>query len=103
MEWYVFLAYFGAGLFLANGVPHFVNGISGNRFQSPFASPPGVGESPPLVNVIWGASNLIIGYLLLHGVGDFEGGLSLDVFVVTFGALFAAVALAWHFGRIRNR
>ena len=94
MEWYVFLAYFGAGLFLANGVPHFVNGISGNRFQSPFASPPGVGESPPLVNVIWGASNFIIGYLLLHGVGDFKGGLSLDML---------ALGLAWHFGRVRNR
>ena len=103
MEWYVFLAYFGAGLFLANGVPHFVNGISGTRFQSPFASPPGIGESPPLVNVIWGTSNFVIGYLLLHGAGDFEDGLSLDVFVVTFGAIFAAVGLAWHFGRVRNR
>ncbi len=103
MEWYVFLAYFGAGLFLANGVPHFVNGISGNRFQSPFASPPGVGESPPLVNVLWGMANFVIGYLLLYGVGDFKGGLSLDVLAVALGALFAAVGLAWHFGRVRNR
>ena len=101
MEWYVFLAYFGGGLFLANGVPHFVNGISGNCFQSPFASPPGVGESPPLVNVIWGMTNFVIGYLLLYGVGDFKGGLSLDVFVVALGALIAAVGLAWHFGRVR--
>ena len=103
MEWYVFLAYFGAGLFLANGVPHFVNGISGNRFQSPFASPPGVGESPPLVNVLWGTANFVIGYFLLYGVGDFKAGLSLDVFVVALGALFAAVGLAWHFGRVRKQ
>ena len=103
MEWYVFLAYFGAGLFLVNGLPHFVNGISGKRFQSPFASPPGVGESPPLVNVIWGASNFIIGYLLLYGVGDFKSGLSLDMLVVGLGTLFAAVGLAWHFGRVRNQ
>lgn len=34
MAWYVYLAHFGAGVFLANGVPHFVNGISGRRFQS---------------------------------------------------------------------
>jgi hypothetical protein len=103
MEWYTYLAYFGAGLFLANGVPHFVNGISGNRFQSPFASSPGVGESPPLVNALWGASNFVIGYLLLHAVGDFEGGLSLDVLAVGFGAMVAAIGLAWHFGRVRNR
>lgn len=103
MEWYVFLAHFGAGLFLANGVPHFVNGISGNRFQSPFASPPGVGESLPLVNVLWGMTNFGIGYLLLFGVGDFKGGLSLDVFVVALGALFASLGLSWHFGRVRNQ
>jgi hypothetical protein len=103
MEWYVFLAYFGAGFFLANGVPHFVNGISGNRFQSPFASPPGVGESPPLVNVLWGTTNFVIGVLLLYGVGDFEVGLSLDMLALGLGVLFAGVGLAWYFGRVRNR
>ena len=103
MEWYVFLAYFGAGLFLTNGVPHFVNGISGNRFQSPFASPPGVGESPPLVNVLWGMSNFVIGYLLLYGVGDFKAGLSLDMLALGLGVLVAGVGLAWHFGQVRNR
>ena len=45
MPWYDYLAHFFAGAFLANGVPHFVQGICGNKFQSPFASPPGVGES----------------------------------------------------------
>ncbi|GAG09391.1 unnamed protein product, partial [marine sediment metagenome] len=49
MAWYAYLAYFFAGVFLANGVPHFVHGISGKKFQSPFASPPAVGESSPLV------------------------------------------------------
>jgi hypothetical protein len=103
MEGYVFLAYFGAGLFLANGVPHFVNGISGNKFQSPFASPPGVGESSPLINVLWGTANFVIGYLLLYGVGDFKAGLSLDMLALVLGVLFAGVGLAWHFGRVRNR
>ena len=74
MEWYVCLAYFVAGLFLANGVPHFVNGISGNKFQSPFAKPPGVGESSTLVNVIWGLVNFVLGYALISGFGDFTGG-----------------------------
>ena len=77
MAWYAYVAYFVAGLFLANGVPHFVNGISGKRFQSPFASPPGVGESSPMINVVWGIANFVIGYLLIFGVGDFRGGLNI--------------------------
>lgn len=102
MAWYVYLAYFGAGLFLANGVPHFINGISGRRFQSPFASPPGVGESPPWVNVLWGTVNFVIGYILIFTVGDFNLGMTRDVLMLSLGALVMAVVLAWHFGRIRN-
>ena len=102
MSWYVYLAHFGAGLFLANPVPHFVNGISGERFQSPFASPPGVGESSPLVNVLWGMANFVVGYVLLFGVGEFAGGLSGDALVVALGALAMAVGLAVHFGRVRH-
>ena len=56
VPWYIFLLQFVAGPFLANGVPHFVQGISGAWFQSPFASPPGVGESSPLVKCIMGLS-----------------------------------------------
>jgi hypothetical protein len=74
MAWYAYLAYFFGGVFLANGVPHFVHGISGKKFQSPFDSPPGVGESSPLVNVLWGAANFIVGYVLIFGVGDFSFG-----------------------------
>src|SRR5277367_2598303 len=58
MPWYVYLLQFVSGLLFANGVPHFVQGVSGHRFQSPFASPPGVGESSPIVNVLWGFANL---------------------------------------------
>jgi hypothetical protein len=102
MAWYVHLADFCGGLFLANGVPHFVNGISGRRFPSPFASPPGRGESSPLVNVVWGMVNFLIGYVLIFGVGDFVGGLTFDSLVVGLGALVAAVGLAWHFGRVHE-
>jgi len=102
MEWYVYLAYFVAGLFLANGVPHFVNGISGNKFQSPFAKPPGVGESSALVNVVWGLVNFIIGYALISGFGDFTGGFTVHVLMVVLGAAVAALWLARHFGRVRG-
>ena len=40
-RWYHDVAYFFGGAFLANTIPHLVNGISGLPFQSPFASPPG--------------------------------------------------------------
>jgi len=66
MKWYHFLACFVAGMFLANTVPHFVHGISGDSFPSPFANPPGKGLSSSTVNVLWGLSNLVIGYLLLR-------------------------------------
>ncbi len=103
MAWYAYLAYFLAGVLLANGVPHFVHGISGKKFQSPFASPPAVGESSPLVNVIWGLVNFIIGYALIYGVGDFTFGFSPAVLMVGLGAIVASVALAFYFGRVRSR
>jgi hypothetical protein len=102
MSWYAYVAHFAAGLFVANAVPHFVHGISGERFQSPFASPPGVGESSALVNVLWGMANLVIGYTLLYGVGEFAGGVSIDALVVALGMLTAGIGLAHHFGNVRK-
>ena len=64
MKWYHYVACFFAGIFLANFVPHFVQGVSGNSFPSPFANPPGKGLSSPTVNVLWGLFNLLIGYIL---------------------------------------
>ena len=84
MAWYAYLAYFAAGALLANGVPHFVNGISGKRFQSPFAWPPGVGESPPLVNVIWGLANFAGGFALIFGVGYFRFGMNRAAIMVVW-------------------
>lgn len=49
------------GALLANAVPHTVKGMTGERFPTPFATPPGVGLSPPLHNVAWGLLNLAAG------------------------------------------
>ncbi len=103
MAWYVYVAHVFAGAFLINSIPHLVNGLSGRRFQSPFASPPGVGESPALVNVLWGFANLIVGYGLLTGIGPFAAGLSLDALTVGVGALLMAWRLASHFGRLNSK
>src|SRR5664279_754302 len=66
MKWYHYMAGFFAGLFLTNVVPHFVNGISGNAFPTPFSDPPGKGLSSPLTNVLWALFNLLVGYLLFR-------------------------------------
>jgi hypothetical protein len=66
MHWYSYVACFFAGMFLANAVPHFVHGISGDRFPSPFSKPPGKGLSPAPVNMAWALVNLVIGYLLFR-------------------------------------
>jgi hypothetical protein len=70
---YNYIACFFAGMFLANVVPHFVHGISGDRFPTPFAHPPGKGLSSPTVNVVWALSNLSVGYVLFR-VGKVSGG-----------------------------
>jgi hypothetical protein len=66
MEWYRYLSGFGAGLFLTNFVPHFVKGICGDKFPTPFAKPPGKGLSSPQVNVAWSLFNLLVGYILFR-------------------------------------
>ena len=66
MEWYNYLACFFAGAFLANAVPHFVHGISGDKFPTPFAKPPGKGLSSAPVNAVWALLNFIVGFLLFN-------------------------------------
>ena len=102
MPWYVYIAYFVAGFGLSNSVPHFVAGISGARFQSPFADPPGKGESSAVVNVLWGFGNFAVGYILVTSLGDFKPGLTVDSLLVLSGALLSGILGARHFSSVRN-
>src|SRR5258708_13526798 len=103
MAWYVYIAWLFAGAFLANAIPHIVQGICGNRFQTPFASPPGVGESSAIVNVIWGFANLAIGVGLLHVFFPRELPPSWGLFIAgVIGALAMALYLANHFSKLPN-
>jgi hypothetical protein len=86
MTWSHAFASFFAGLLFANAVPHFVHGISGDRFPSPFAHPAGKGLSSPMVNVLWALFNLALGYLLFRA-GRVAGGGD-----AAFGILFLGVA-----------
>lgn len=101
MPVYFYLLQFLSGAFLANSVPHFVHGVSGAPFQSPFANPSGIGESSAVVNVWWGLGNLLAGLLLLHffwprGTFEAAGWAALGV-----GALLLSLFCASHFGKVR--
>ena len=92
MNWHNYAACFFAGLFFANFVPHFVHGVSGDRFPTPFAHPPGKGLSSPTVNVVWALFNLLAGYLLFR-IGKVSGG-DRAALVIFFAGIVAISIMA---------
>lgn len=102
MQWIDYLSYFFGGAVLTNAVPHFVSGVMGRPFQSPFATPRGQGHSSSTVNVLWGFLNLVIGYLLVLRVGDFDPRSTADVLALGLGTLLMGVVMARMFGRFNG-
>jgi hypothetical protein len=98
MPWYDYVACFFAGMFLANAVPHFVNGISGDSFPTPFAKPPGKGLSSPIVNVAWALLNIVIGWELFR-VGKVSSGDELALILFFVGAAGISLMLAVNFSK----
>lgn len=96
MKWYHLVACFFAGICLANAVPHYVNGISGDAFPTPFANPPGAGLSPPVVNVLWALINIAIGYVLIR-VGKLSEKNKWTVAVFFAGMVLISLVLSIHF------
>jgi hypothetical protein len=99
MHWHIYVAHFFGAVFLANSIPHFVNGISGRAFQSPFAKPPGVGMSSSRINILWGWANLVLAYLLLVTAGALNLNVIADAAIFGLGLLLAGLLLAERFGR----
>jgi len=96
MTWYVYIASFFAGIFLANAVPHFVQGVSGNKFPSPFSKPSGRGLSSPTVNVIWALVNVLVGYFLLR-VGQVNSNNTLSLIIFFIGITAISILSAINF------
>jgi hypothetical protein len=104
MSWYNYVFCFFAGTFLANVVPHFVHGISGDPFPTPFAHPPGKGLSSPTVNVVWALANLIVGYVLFRvGKVSTGGNLALAVFFAGIAALSMWLSVLFAKIKLANR
>jgi hypothetical protein len=95
------LADFGAGAFLCNSIPHLAAGLRGELFPSPFASPPGKGNSHPVVNVIWGMANVVVG-LVLIGYAPISIGLNLPFVMAIVGANIGGGLVAKHFNLVRQ-
>ncbi|MFL6307366.1 MAG: hypothetical protein ACJ72H_27860 [Candidatus Sulfotelmatobacter sp.] len=96
VNWYNYIACFFAGMLIANVVPHFVHGVSGDRFPTPFAHPPGKGLSSPTVNVLWALVNLLAGYLLFRvGRVSSGGNLALLVFFAGIVVLSAMMSVTF--------
>ncbi len=72
MSWSNVVACFFGGAFLANFFPHFIAGMSGAKFYTPFATPPFRGLSSPIVNVLYALFNLAVAYGLLVKLGTFD-------------------------------
>jgi hypothetical protein len=102
MEWLQYISYFFGGAFLSNAIPHFVSGVMGRPFQSPFAKPPGEGLSSSTVNVLWGFANLAIAYLLICRAGDFSLRSTADVAALGLGFLLMGLMSARLFGRFHG-
>lgn len=96
MSWYDYVACFFAGAFLANTVPHFVHGISGDRFPTPFATPPGKGLSSPTINILWALFNLVAGYILARAEHLLNAGISALV-TCFLGVAVISIWLSVHF------
>ncbi|TWB39067.1 hypothetical protein [Nitrospirillum pindoramense] len=94
-----YVALFFAGAFLCNGIPHLVAGLHGRPFPTPFAKPPAVGDSPPLVNFLWGFANIVIG-LALWSLYPVTAVLTPDFGVAALGALGTGVGLTLHFAKV---
>ncbi len=102
MDWLHVVSYLFGGAFLANAVPHFVSGMMGQPFQTPFAKPPGEGLSSSTVNVLWGFANFVIAYLLIARVGHFDLHATDHVIAVGVGVLLMGVMAARSFGRFHG-
>ncbi len=88
-----------AGALLCNCIPHLAAGLRGEPFPTPFATPPGKGLSPPVINFIWGTANLLIGIALLPRLADADP--QLGRLALLAGFLAIGICTSLHFSRVR--
>ncbi|HEY3805599.1 MAG TPA: hypothetical protein VGL61_23495 [Kofleriaceae bacterium] len=90
-----------AGALLVNALPHLISGLQGRAFPSPFAKPPGRGNSSAVVNVVWGFAN-VFGGLALLAYRPVGLAFTPEAAMVALGGVLIGVPLAYHFGKVRS-
>jgi hypothetical protein len=93
---------FLVGVFLCNSIPHLCAGLQGQLFPTPFARPPGVDDSSPIMNVVWGFLNLVIASVIAWYRLNISAARP-DGVAALVGGLVMALCLASHFGKVRRR
>jgi len=88
-----YLYAFLIGLFTANGLPHFIKGITGEPFRTPFKRP-----SPPVVNVLWAFFNWVVAFFFLSLLANTHPTATL-LATIGAGALVMALNLSLIFSR----
>jgi hypothetical protein len=102
MAWTHSLSFLFGGAFLANALPHYLSGVMGRPFQTPFAKPHGVGLSSSTVNVLWGLFNLAVAYVLIGRVGHFDLGVTGHAVALGLGVFAMSLMHALSFGRFHG-
>ncbi len=91
------LLLFFAGAFLANSIPHYVNGISGKEFVRPFLYRFVKWMPNPLFNVIWGMLWMVLSLFLFEMYYKSNPGLlfiiGLNLDFVIYASGFAIVSI----------
>lgn len=88
---------FLAGLLFANGIPHFIHGISGEafaypKFQTYFHQIPS-----PLFNAIWGVLNFTIAALLILMCKNTNFRMNIFSFCFLLGFSLSSIGLSIYF------
>jgi hypothetical protein len=89
-----------AGAFMCNSLPHFISGLMGKPFPTPFSKPRGIGNSSPVVNVLWGFLNFVVGLLLLLRQ-PINVNFYPNLIALLLGVLLMGLQLSWHFGKVQ--
>lgn len=96
------VALFFGGVFFANFFPHFIAGMSGTQFQTPFGKPPFRGLSSPLVNTLYALLNGAVAYRLLIPVVELGLRPSLAVASAAAGFAFWSLFVARSVTKLRR-
>jgi len=89
-------------MFATNAIPHFVAGVSGRAFQSPFAKPPGKGLSSARINVLWGMVNAVAAWACLVSGRGIDLSRLADALAFLGGMLVMGLFAAHHFGPLHG-